>query len=732
MVVNAFLTGTATSDSMPERVVTELKRPSIGLVLSGGGARGAAHVGVLKVLEEMRIPIDYVAGTSMGAIVGGLYASGMTAEALEQVVSEADWGELLSDRPPRAQRSLRRKSDEMGFLVDFDVGLDESGLIFPGGLVQGQNLEIELKRLTLPVIRIDDFDNLPVPFRAIATDIVSGDEVVLGSGDLATAMRASMSVPGIFKPVKSKGRILVDGGITNNVPIEVVRDMGADILIVVDVGFPLLSESQLNSALGITKQMLTILINAQSKDQIALLTPDDILISPELGDLGSEAFQHMKQATKLGQEKAMEFVQTLAQYSISKDSYLAYRKNIEGLRQGLPQIDNVIVENESKLSPKVIAERLTEQKGSNLSIDQLESDIVGIYGLDTFETVTYDIADESGETTLTVQAREKSWGPNYLRFGINLEDDFEGDSNYNFAARFTRTEINQKGGEFRAELQIGESPKVFAELYQPLDYASRWFINPQFEYQREYSGVFDAGQQIAQVRSTVTTFSLAAGRQFGNWGELRLGLGHSLADYGLSVGLHGLETASSDLSSLFAQFTYDTIDRVAVPRSGMNIALGLSSFYESLGSDVVFEVAALLFVKPLTWGDHTLLHWWDIGYTTKDETPGVAPFSLGGLFNLSGYAAGESVGKHKAIGRMLYYHRLGGQALPVLTTPIYLGASIEAGNVWQSRRTISADNTLVAGSIFVVFDTLLGPVYLAYARAEGNQQSAYLFLGQTF
>ncbi|MGD8914664.1 MAG: patatin-like phospholipase family protein, partial [Candidatus Thiodiazotropha sp.] len=194
MVVNAFLTGTATSDSMPERVVPELKRPSIGLVLSGGGARGAAHVGVLKVLEEMRIPIDYVAGTSMGAIVGGLYASGMTAEALEQVVSEADWGELLSDRPPRAQRSLRRKSDEMGFLVDFDVGLDESGLIFPGGLVQGQNLEIELKRLTLPVIRIDDFDNLPVPFRAIATDIVSGDEVVLGSGDLATAMRASMSV----------------------------------------------------------------------------------------------------------------------------------------------------------------------------------------------------------------------------------------------------------------------------------------------------------------------------------------------------------------------------------------------------------------------------------------------------------------------------------------------------------------------------------------------------------
>ncbi|MES9969637.1 MAG: patatin-like phospholipase family protein [Candidatus Thiodiazotropha sp.] len=732
LMLSAYSWTALARDNGVAESVAQKPRPTIGLVLSGGGARGAAHVGVLKVLEELRIPIDYIAGTSMGAIVGGLYASGMTAEALHQVVTEADWGGLLSDRTPRALRSFRRKGDEIGFLVDFDVGIDESGLIFPGGLVQGQNLEIELKRHTIPVISIDDFDSLPIPFRAIATDIVSGEAVVLDSGDLATAMRASMSAPGIFKPVKNDGRLLVDGGIANNLPIQVVREMGADILIVVDVGFPLLPESQLDSALGITKQMLTIMINARANEQIALLTPGDILISPELGDLGSEAFQRMREAHRLGQAKAKQMAESLVRHSLSKDAYMAYRSAIEGMRQGSPRIDTVVVNNESRLSPRVIAERLGNHEGHALDLDRLESDVRDIYGLDTFETVTYDIADENGETRLALQATEKSWGPNYLRFGINLEDDFEGESNYNFAARFTRTEINEKGGEFRSEIQIGASPRLFVELYQPLDYASRWFINPLFVYQRENTALFQDGFQIAQFLSTSTTFSFEGGRQFGNWGEFRVGLSRALVDDALRVGRPDMQTGSTDIYGLSAGFSYDTIDRVAIPRSGINLSLGWSSIRQRLSSDVAFEIAGLFFLKPQTWGDHTLLHWWDFVGTTRDETAGAKPFSLGGLFNLSGYAAGELVGKHSAIGRLLYYHRLGERVMPVLSTPVYLGGSIEAGNVWQSRGEISAGDTLLAGSIFVVFDTLLGPLYVAYARAEGNHQSAYLFLGQTF
>ncbi len=733
LILGAVMSASFASENVSAPEGEQVTRPTVGLVLSGGGARGAAHVGVIKVLDDLQVPVDFVAGTSMGAIVGGLYASGMTADELVHVIETADWSALLTDRPPRAQRSFRRKSDDIGFLVDFDLGIDKSGLIFPEGFIQGQNLEIALKRMVLPAISIDDFDELPIPFRAVATDIVTGEAVVIDSGDLAAAMRASMSAPGIFKPVRSDGRILVDGGVANNLPVQIVRDMGADILIVVDVGFPLLSEEQLGSALAVTKQMLTILINGRAQDQIALLDADDILISPNLGDFGSQDFQRLIEAQHLGTEKARELSGRLAELSISNEQYLAYRKRVERNRHDVPVIDSVVVENESRLSPRVIEARLAEQDGKPLDLDQLESDISNIYGFDTFETVTYDVVNDTGKNTLLVTATEKGWGPNYLRFGVNLEDDFSGNSNYNVAARLTRTEINRLGGEFRAELQIGETPRLFAEFFQPLDYASRWFVNPQIEFARSGSGIFDSsGLQIAQIGSDAARLSLDGGRQFGNWGGFRAGVSRVHGEDKLRIGPPGFPGGSAQITSLTAGFEYDTIDRVAVPRAGTNFGIEWIGPRESLGSDITADLASLDFLRPQTWGNNTLLHWWSFGSTTKGDTAGLSPFSLGGLFSLSGYAPAELDGKHVGIGRMLYYHRLGDKALQLFDTPIYVGGSVEVGNVWQTTDAIAWDNTLVAGSVFVVFDSILGPLYIAYGAAEGGRRSAYLFLGQTF
>ena len=721
------------SDDASTHDVERQDRPTIGLVLSGGGARGVAHVGVIEVLDELQIPVDFVAGTSMGAIVGGLYASGMSADELSHFVETVDWSKLLTDRPPRAERSFRRKSDDIGFLVDFELGVDKSGLIFPGGFIQGQNLEIALKRLALPVISIDDFDELPIPFRAVATDIVSGEAVAIDSGDLAAAMRASMSAPGIFKPVRRDGRILVDGGIANNLPIQIVREMGADILIVVDVGFPLLPEEELGSALAVTKQMLTILINGRAQDQIASLTSDDILISPDLGAFGSQDFQRLPEAQQLGKEKAQELVGRLGNLSVSNEEYLAYRERLESNRHDMPMIDAVVVENESSLSPRVIEARLDDQTGKPLDPDQLESNIADIYGFNTFETVSYDVANDSDSNTLFVQATEKSWGPNYLRFGINLEDDFSGNSNYNVAARLTRTEINRLGGEFRVELQLGETPRFFVELFQPLDYKSRWFVNPQIEFVRSGAGLFDnGGLQIAQVGADNMRLALDGGRQFGNWGEFRVGVTRVHSDSELRIGSPGFTFGKSQSTALTAVLAYDTIDRLSVPTSGAIFDLEWLGARESLGSDISGDIVSLNFLKPQTWGKNTLLHWWTLASTTKDSTSGLSPASLGGLFSLSGYAPNELNGKHGGIGRVLYYRALGDRPIPGFNTSIYLGASFEAGNVWQDTDDISFDNTLIAGSLFVVFDTVVGPIYIAYGAAEGGRRSAYLFLGQTF
>lgn len=733
LLLLSLITSTLLSAGNAVAAGTEFNtRPTVGLVLSGGGARGAAHVGVIKILDELQIPVDYVAGTSMGAIVAGLYATGMPAAELEQVFKAANWSALLADRPPRARRSFRRKSDDLGFLVDFDVGVNEKGLTFPEGFIQGQNLEAALKKLILPVIAIHDFDQLPIPFRAMATDIASGEAVVMDSGDLATAMRASMSAPGLFKPVSYQGKRLVDGGLTNNLPVQLVRDMGADILIVVDVGFPLLPELELDSAFVFTQQMLTVLINSRTQEQLQQMTDRDVLISPELGDFGSQDFQRTAEAISLGKTKARELFTRLAYLSLSSEEYSAHRKWVESGRQEIPIIDKVTVENESRLSPQVIASRLADQKGKPLDIDQLEYDIANVYGLDTFETVSYEVFDDEGEKTLALKATEKSWGPNYLRFGINLEENFDGESNYNFATQFTRTEVNQTGGEIRAEIQIGDVPRIFMELYQPIGYASHWFINPQLELQRSNSGFFQNDLQLARIRSDSTTLTLAGGRNLSNWGVFRMDLSSARVEDTLLIGPPGFKSAALDINILSVTFAVDTLDNIAIPRSGSSFSLNWSEAREDLGSDLSFDIAALFFLKPQTWGDNTILHWWDLASTVEDETGNLQPFSLGGLFNLSGYRTDELAGRHLGIGRLFYYHRLGGKPLTGIDSPIYLGASIEAGNVWQSSDDVRLNDTLLAGSVFVMIDSILGPLYVAYGWAEGNQQSAYLFLGQTF
>lgn len=707
-------------------------RPRIGLVLSGGGARGIAHVGVIKVLDELRIPVDYIAGTSMGAMVGSLYASGTSAAELERIYHDADWLVLLSDRPPRAERAYRRKTDDFGFLVDFEVGVNKEGLIIPQGIMQGQNLTLELRRLLVAVATINDFDRLPIPFRTIATDLVNGHEVVLSSGDLPMAIRASMSVPGLLKPVRLNDRLLIDGGVANNLPVGITRSMGADVLIVVDVGTLLADEADLDSSLKIMKQMTTIMGRARTEEQKQLMTDADVLITPELDTIGFQSFDQSAQAMHAGEMAARKLVPELNRFSVSEEVYAAHRQSLQGARAEPPVIQQVAIENESRLSTRVLEARLSDQNGQALDVEQLHADIADIYGFDTFETVDYSIEEHDSEYRLVVRSKAKSWGPNYLRFGVNLEDDFDGNSSYNLAARFTRAEINARGGELRVDAVVGESPQFAVELYQPLDYASRWFVNPRLSYRRSNLGLFDSGDQIAEFLSEDTEISLGVGRLFSNWGELRFTLAHGITDQDVRIGDPTIADGSGDVTSFRLGFGYDTIDRIAIPRYGTFIQASWLGLREGFGADVTADLGQIVFLKPQTWGKNTLLHWWDFSTVSQSGDTTFNAFQLGGFFNLSGYSRDELQGDHRAIGRLLYYRRISNRAVPTIGMPIYLGASIEIGNVWQDRADASLRNSLAAGSVSVVFDTVLGPLYLAYGFAEGGRQSAYLFLGQTF
>jgi NTE family protein len=715
----------------PTAYATEGQRPRVGLVLSGGGARGAAHVGVLKVLDEMRVPVDAIAGTSMGAVVGGLYASGMTGAEIETLIRSLNWQDAFRDRPPREELGFRRKQDERNFLVRYALGVKEEGFVLPPGLVQGQKLEQVLRNAALPVAEIQRFDRLPIPFRAIATDLETGQAVVMDSGDLVTAMRASISAPGVFAPAQREGRLLVDGGLVENLPIDTARAMGVDVLIVVDVSFPLYLRDELKSPLEVTNQAFAILIRGRTLEQRKKLLPTDIVLDPPLGRFASADFSRVPQALRAGEEAARGARGSLASLSLSDGDYKQYLAARSTRSTELPLIEFVRANSASSQYGPLIQETMKDLVGKKLDKELVRSRLSSLYALDRFETIDYALLDDEGHTGLELDLRRKSWGPTYVRMGLNLEDDFEGNSRYNAALRFIATELNKLGAEWLTDIQIGENPKFFTEFYQPLSLASRYFIAPQFDF--EERSVFELRERdrVAEYRVREVEGGLDFGREISNWGEIRFGVHRGTGRRRVLIGDPSLPSVEFDRGGYFTRFSYDRLDSIFFPRHGQQFDLEWRAERENIGADRDFDSVRTSWLVARSVDRHTLIFWMDAG-TTVDalETPENS-FSLGGFLNLSGLPPGFLAGPHYGVGRLIYYRRVGRGGEGVLDLPAYAGVSLEAGNTWLDRKDMFGDLRM-NGSLFFGLDTPLGPVYLATGYDEGGDKAFYLFLGRTF
>ncbi|HYL70604.1 MAG TPA: patatin-like phospholipase family protein, partial [Candidatus Dormibacteraeota bacterium] len=500
------------------------QRARVGLVLSGGGARGAAHIGVLKVLEQLHVPVDAIAGTSMGAVVGGLYASGLSASEIEKIMTSINWQDAFRDRPPREDLTLRRKQEDESFLVKFPLGVHDKHILLPKGLVQGQKLTQMLRRLTLPVARVSNFDQLPTPFRAVATDLETGDTVVMGEGDLTSAMRASLSAPGVFAPVEREGRLLVDGGIADNVPVDIARAMGVDLLIVVDVGFPLLTRQQLSSAPVISSQMLAILIHRNAEKQLAALTPRDILIQPELGTASSFDFGIVPRVIDVGEHAALGSAARLAALSVSDADMQRYVQQRRAGREPPPRIDFVQVAPGSEPYGRAAASLFDDLNGKPLDPDAVAQRVTALYGRGGLDTLDYHVVGDPSRYGLSLDAHPSAQGPNYLRFGLSLQDDFQGNSTYNAATRFVMADITRNAGEWVTDLQIGNVSRISTELFLPLARFSGWFVMPHGATGSRDLDILQDQTLLAEYRVHTLDFGLDFGRQFGNWGEIRAGV----------------------------------------------------------------------------------------------------------------------------------------------------------------------------------------------------------------
>jgi NTE family protein len=714
-------------------------RPRIGLVLSGGGARGAAHIGVLKVLEQMRVPIDAIAGTSMGAVVGGLYASGLSARDIEKLMTSLNWKDAFSDRPAREDLTLRRKEEDESFLVQFPLGLRGGHIVLPKGLIRGQRLTETLRRLTLPVARITNFDELPTPFRAVATDLETGESVVMGSGDLTSAMRASLSAPGVFDPVERGGRVLVDGGITDNVPVDIARAMGVDMVIVVDVGFPLLKRQQLNSAPAISNQMLAILIGRNASAQLATLTPRDILIQPALGDTSSFDFGVVARIIGVGEAAARGKSAQLAALAVSEHAMQDYVQRREVQRAPPPVIDFVKVDPGSERFGPAIDDLFEDQIGKPLDPAAVAQRVTALYGRGGLDTLDYQLVGDPGRYGLSFDARPDSLGPNYLRFGLSLQDDFQGNATYDAAVRFVMSNITRNGGEWVNDLQFGTTSRIATEVFLPLDQFSGWFVMPHLSEAAQDLYVFNGQSLEAEYRVHTFDYGMDFGRQFGNWGEVRVGALREQGHYVLEIGdptdpnLPEPAFAPFGTTQYFVRFTYDRLDDINFPRSGQQATLQWSSDLAASSTGQTADQVTGSYLGAYSFGRDTVSFSASGGMTLQAHVTDInLLFPLGGFLNLSGLRQDSLLGPNFGIMRALYYRQIGRGGPGAFDVPTYLGMSLEMGNVWQDRASASFGNTQKDASVFLGLDTLLGPVYVASGFDSHGHQAFYLFLGRTF
>jgi NTE family protein len=699
-------------------------------VLSGGGARGAAHVGVLKVLEELRVPVDCIAGTSMGSLVGGAYASGMSIAEMEGLLEAITTSFLFREKPPRQEESMRRKLDDRSILFGLELGFRDGEILLQKGVVSGVQLEAVLRQLS----KVRDnvrFDDLPIPYRAVATDLVTGKAVVFDRGDLPQVMRASMSVPGVIAPAQIGDLLLVDGGLTDNLPVDAVRAMGADVVIAVNLGTPLMTREQLGSVLGVTAQMINILTEQNVRASLAKLRPTDILIEPALGHFSAGDFDHLPKTVPIGEAAARGAAARLATLSLPPEQYAALRSRQQAPPPHAPAtVAEIRFPGLARVNPDALLDFMDTRAGETLDTARLDRDLRRIYGLGDFEHVDYQLIEQAGKQIVSINAIEKSWGPDYLRFGLGLQSDFKGENDFNLAASYRRTWLNRLGAEWRSDIQVGQVSYLTTEFYQPLGARNGLFVAPRATILRRAIDLFSEDRRIARYNLRTSYASVDLGANFTRYGEARIGLAYGRSRATLDTGAPEFEPNPNEATRAGVELRaiVDQLDSPSFPRSGYAASLEMFSSVPALGADDEYTRYDFNALGSMSRGRHTLILGARLaGRATGDDLPAYDLVQWGGFLQQSGLPAGALLGQRLQFGRAIYTYRLKEQKL---LDGLYFGGSLEVGRMSGPVVPGNLTQTLYSGSVFFGADTAIGPVYLGYGYTSGGHRSAYFFLGR--
>ncbi|AIS97620.1 patatin-like phospholipase family protein [Burkholderia thailandensis] len=730
-------------------------RPAIGLVLSGGGARGYAHLGVLKVLEANRIPVDCIAATSMGAVVGGLYATGMTAQEMQRRLSQVNLADIAFDVTERADLPQKKREDERLYIDSLTIGFDSKGFKAPVGLVQGNRLQALLANWTAAVPTNQPFDRLPIPFCAIATDLQTGQKVMLDHGSLPLAIRASMALPGLFSPAEIDGRALVDGGLVGNLPVDAARRMGADIVIAVDIGSPLRPLNALASPADVMQQMIGILIRQNVAEQRKQLTPNDILLQPDLGKQTFTDFQTANQAIAAGEAAAVAALPRLARYALSPEQYDAYRAAhrrppLQPIR--ITSID--IHTNGASVPKRVVRNALHVKPGDVYDPQAVSADLLSLTTSGNFENVTQQIVNEGDEHRLVIDAQEKYWGPNFLLFGLGMSSSSTDEGGFRLHLGYRRPWLTPSGLEFRADTTLGSDlQSAHVELRQPLSNKIGYYIAPYADYKRRFTNIYDSDTdiKITQYRFQTSRVGLDFGLPLARLGDFRIGLAYTHLSasptYNMplewflpdNVSLPGtlFPSAYGHQVSARARLVIDQLDDPTFPRKGYFVEARAERSL-SKSSDTLFESDAPftdVYGKVMVaqrFGRHSVNASIEAGKSFGGTNFGnPLGYTLGGFQHLSAYAADQLSGNALLYGQVTYMNQLATfNASPIKA--LYVGASAEAGNVWTPGTRIGSGSLKQSYTFFTSLTTAFGPVYVGVALAPGGRRNIYFQLGRTY
>lgn len=730
LCATALLYGTLVP-AQPAATTPAAERPRIGLVLGGGGAKGAAHIGVLRVLDELHVPVDCVTGTSMGALIGGTFASGMAPADIEREVLGINWSKTVGTEGLRDRTPIQRKLAGITYTNSLDLGIKDGTIKVPAGLLKTQDIEDIIRGLVSGARLTRDFDDLPIPFRAVATDMLAGEMVVLSEGDLSVAMRASMAVPGAFSPVIKDGRVLTDGGMMRNLPVDIARNLCADVVIAVSLSSPPPKAEDLSSSVvALVGRSLEVMVAANQRAQIATLTDRDVSIVVPMGDIGSVAFDRVPDAIPLGRQAALGKRAELLKYALPEAEYLAWRERVSRGDDAAISLAEVRVKGLDRVNPDYVnAQLVNVGPKRKVTTAQIVEDTGRVYALGDFERVEYRLSGPPDARVLDIHAIEKSWGPDFVRFDLGLAGNIDGRLDSALRVDHNRTWVNARGAEWHNTIQLGEQSIVETDLYQPLDVRQRFFVQPTVQHERALEDIFDDSERVASYRVKETYGQLDVGANMGTRTQLRLGVRSGWIDAERETGSLILpEPGTQRDSSLQMRVVYDTRDAVGLPTRGTFLNTRYVHSASWLGGEQDYDLVEGVLMQSWPWRGDALSLIMGGGKELAGTLPATQQFQLGGIRTFPGLLRGELRGASYWYAGTKYNWRLA-DIQPLFAQALYAGLRLQAGRVGDRIDDID-DGALYGISASLNGRTPMGPFTLSLGWVDNGNLELQFAVGR--